>query len=164
MLGTMTRFFLLLTLSAGLLSGCSVVNKLRGVPDSNPEPGVTMPADLETGGEATDLAATAGAQTPESLDQTSEAERIAAIAPPVSGSERELGRVIVALGPVTEQGFWLKSSLVTEPSKGRVVTVTGTSVAVDLLPGEGAATLSLAAFRALELSLTELPELAVFTN
>jgi hypothetical protein len=164
MLGTMTRFFLSMTVAASLLSGCSVLNKVRGVPDSNPEPGVPMATELAPGVDTTALPGAEGAQSAEALDQSSEAERLAAIAPPVSGTERELGRVIVGLGPVTEQGFWLKSTLVTEPAKGRVVTAAGTSVAVDLLPGEGGALLSLAAFRALELSLTELPELAVFTN
>ncbi len=40
----------------------------------------------------------------------------------------------------------------------------GTSVQVDLLPGEGGAQLSLAAFRALGLGLTDLPEVTVFTR
>lgn len=160
----MTRFILIATLAGFVLSGCGVVNRLRGVPDSNPEPGVPMATEIAPAVETAPLPETGGAQTAEALDQTTEAERTAATAVAPAASERELGRVVVALGPVTEQGFWLKSALVTAPGTGRVVTAAGTSVSVDLLPGEGGATLSLAAFRALELSLTELPEVTVYAN
>ncbi len=157
----MIRFILSLAVAGALLAGCGVVNRLRGVPDSNPTPGVGLATEIAP---AVDTTALPGAQTAEALDQTTEAERAAATAAPVVATERELGRVVVGLGPVTEQGFWLKSTLVTEPGKGRVVTAAGTSVAVDLLPSDGGATLSLAAFRALELSLTELPEVLVYAN
>jgi hypothetical protein len=53
---------------------------------------------------------------------------------------------------------------VTAPGKGRAVTATGQSVAVDLQPGSGAALLSLAAYRALGLALTDLPEVRVYAN
>jgi uncharacterized protein YceK len=161
MLGAMIRFILSLAVAGALLSGCGVVNRLRGVPDSNPSPGVDMATEIAP---AVDTTVLPGAQSAEALDQTTEAERAAATAAPAAATERELGRVVVGLGPVTEQGFWLKSTLVTEPAKGRVVTAAGTSVAVDLLPSDGGATLSLAAFRALELSLTELPEVVVYVN
>jgi hypothetical protein len=107
--------------------------------------------------------APAGAQTAETLDRTTEAERAAAIADPVAGA-RELGRTSVALGSPAEQGFWLKSPLVTAPGKGKVVTAAGASVAVDLLPGAGGAMLSLAAYRALGLALTDLPEVTVYAD
>ena len=144
-----------------------MMDRFRGVPDSNPAPGVSgAPSATEIAApvETSALPGTAAAQTPESLDQTTEAERAAATSAPPTGGEREIGRVVVGLAPVTDQGFFLKSALVTEPGKGRVVTAEGKSVAVDLLPGEGGALLSLAAFRALELSLTELPEVVVFAN
>ena len=48
------------------------------------------------------------------------------------------------------------------PGKGKVVTASGASVAVDLQPGSGGALLSLAAYRALGLALTDLPEVTVF--
>ena len=70
----------------------------------------------------------------------------------------------MALGSPAEQGFWLKTALVSVAGKGRVVTASGASVAVDLLPTEGAALLSLAAFRALGLSLTDVPEVSVFQD
>ncbi len=155
-----------LSIAAVVLSGCGIMDRFQGVPDSNPAPGVSgtensaIAPPVATG----TLPGTAAAQSAEALDQTSEAERLAATAAPPASGEREIGRVVVGLAPVTEQGFFLRSTLVTEPRKGRVVTAEGASVAVDLLPGEGGALLSLAAFRALTLSLTELPEVVVFAN
>jgi hypothetical protein len=75
---------------------------------------------------------------------------------------RELGKVTVALGSPAEPGFWLRTALVTAPGKGKVVTASGASVAVDLQPGSGGALLSLAAYRALGLALTDLPEVTIF--
>ena len=106
-----------------------------------------------------------GAVTARALDTTTAAERAAALAPPPApGGERELGRTAVSLGLVTEPGIWLRSSLVTAPGKGRVVTAGGQSIAVDLIPGTGAAQLSLAAFRALKLPLTALPEVTILAR
>ncbi len=99
-----------------------------------------------------------------SFDKTSEAEKAAALAKPAAAGARELGKTVVTLGSPTEQGFWLKSALVAAPGKGRITTASGASVAVDLLPGTGGALLSLAAFRALGLSLTDLPEVTVFAE
>lgn len=110
-----------------------------------------------------DLPGTAAAQTAAALDGTSEAEKTAALSAGASGGT-ELGEVVVALGSPTEQGFWLRSSLVAVPAKGRVVTDEGASIAVDLLPGTGGALLSLPAFRALGLPLTGLPTVTVYSN
>ncbi|MEZ5912888.1 MAG: D-galactarate dehydratase [Paracoccaceae bacterium] len=109
-----------------------------------------------------------GANTADALDTTTEAERAAALdAGPTSG-ERELGTTVASLGSPTEPGFWMKTPLVSAPARGRVVTVTGESVAVDLIPSGGPAgggsQLSLAAFRALGLSLTGLPQVTVFSG
>ena len=68
----------------------------------------------------------------------------------------------MALGSPAEQGIWLKTALVSAVTPGRVVTAGGQSLAVELRPGTGAALLSLAAFQALGLKLTELPEVTVF--
>ncbi len=97
------------------------------------------------------------------LDGTTAAEKAAAVAEPVTGA-RSLGKTSVALGSPAEQGFWLKSPLVKAAGKGKVETAGGASVAVDLLPGTGGSLLSLAAFRALGLSLTDLPEVTVFAE
>lgn len=103
------------------------------------------------------------AQSAEAMDRTSAADKAAALAAGDAGGA-SLGSVVVSLGDPTAQGFWLRSALVTAPAKGRVVTDEGASIAVDLLPGSGAAQLSLPAFRALGLPLTGLPEVTVYSG
>lgn len=105
-----------------------------------------------------------GAKSAEALDQSTAAQKAIATAASALGGDRDLGSVVVALGSPAEQGFWLRSTLVEVSAKGRVVTAAGKSVAVDLQPGTGGALLSLAAFRALGLGLTDLPELKVYAN
>ena len=109
------------------------------------------------------LPAMGAGQSAAALDQTSAAEKAAAVAVP-AGVERSLGTVVVGLGSPAEQGFWVKSPLIAAPGKGRVVLQTGSSVNVDLLPGTGGALLSLAAFRALGLGLTDLPEVTIYAQ
>jgi hypothetical protein len=53
-------------------------------------------------------------------------------------------------------------ALVKDKAQGRIVTAAGTSLAVELRPGTGGALLSLAAFQALGLSLTQLPQVTVY--
>lgn len=136
------------------LSGCAVLEK---PPEAPPvqivtplEPVVTLPA-LGQG------------RTAAALDRSTAAEKAAAMATPAAAG-RNLGKAVVALGSPAEQGFWLQSNLVAAAGKGRVVTESGASVAVDLRPGTGAALLSLAAFRALGLGLTDLPEITIFAD
>lgn len=87
---------------------------------------------------------------------------VAASAP----SGAELGRTIASLGAAAEPGLWLATGLVTEVTPGIVRhEPSGASVRVELrpsgrAPGSGSE-LSLSAFRALGLSLTDLPELVV---
>ena len=74
---------------------------------------------------------------------------------------------IASLGDVAQSGIWLKTPLVSEPSKGRVeVSATGKAVALDLLPLEAApgagSRISLAAMRLLEVDLTALTEMRVY--
>jgi hypothetical protein len=102
--------------------------------------------------------------TAASLDTTSDAEKAAALAEVRGAGERALGTVSVALGSPTEPGFWIRTKLVSVAAKGRVETADGKSVGVDLLPSEGAAILSFAAFRALELALTDLPDVTVYAD
>lgn len=104
-----------------------------------------------------------GGQPAGALDTTTAAEKAAALAPAAAGAQA-LGTVAVSLGSPAEPGFWLRSALVTVAGPGRVELAGGQSVAVDLIPGEGAAQLSLAAFRALGLGLTDLPEVTVFVR
>ena len=96
------------------------------------------------------------------LDKTTAEEKAAALAAPAKGGERELGRVVVALGAPTEQGIWVSTTLVTEKAQGRIVTAAGKSLGLELRPAAGGAHLSLAAFQALGLPLTELPEVTVY--
>lgn len=128
------------------LAGCALLDRS---PAAAP---VAAPAPISS---LTPLARSAAA-----LDSTTEAERSAALAAAPAGGQN-LGRVTVTLGTPSEQGFWLRSALVTAPAKGRVVTDQGASVSVDLRPGTAGAQLSLAAFRALGLPLTSLPSVSV---
>ena len=143
-------------LAAGLLlSGCGLFQGRDAPADSVAAP---PPAPV-----AQSFPGTAAARSAAELDPTTEAERAAALgAGPVAG--RELGRVRVSLGSPAEQGFWLKSPLVADVGQGSVTLPGGPTVAVELRPGEGAAQLSLAAFRALGLPLTGLPEVIVTAN
>jgi hypothetical protein len=150
-----------LSLFALALSGCALFQKTAEAPGS-----ITGPAEPAPATEFAPAVATAAlgsrAMSAEALDKTTVEEKAAALAAPASGGERELGKVVVALGPPAEQGIWLATSLVSEKASGRIVTAAGKSLAVELRPGTGAALLSLSAFQALGLSLTELPEVTVF--
>jgi hypothetical protein len=142
------------------LSGCALFQKEGG------RSGVTGPAEVQPATEFAPAVSTttlgARAVSAETLDKTTAAEKAAALAAPAAGGERELGKVVVALGPPAEQGIWLSSALVKEKAQGRIMTAAGKSLTLELRPGTGAALLSLAAFQALGLSLTELPEVTVF--
>ena len=142
-----------LTLALALAS-CGMVDKVRDR---------LGPRETQAVARQSDLPGTAAAKSASALDATSEAERSAALAAGAAGGV-ELGTVVVSLGSPAEQGFWLRSSLVTAPAKGRVVTDEGASIAVDLLPGTGGAQLSLPAFRALGLPLTGLPQVTVYSG
>ena len=149
------KLILLLTLGAVVLASCGAFGGLQPKPQT-PDVQIVMPLDPTVV-----LPPPVGANTAATLDTTTEAQRAAAVAAPVAGA-RELGKVTVALGSPAEPGFWLRTALVTAPGKGKVVTASGASVAVDLQPGSGGALLSLAAYRALGLALTDLPEVTVF--
>lgn len=142
------------------LSGCALFQK-----DGGPS-GVTGPAEPQPATEFAPAVATTAlgtrAVSAEVLDKTTAEEKAAALAAPAAGGERELGRVVVALGPPAEQGIWLSSGLIKAKAQGRIVTAAGKSLAVELRPGMGGALLSLAAFQALGLSLVELPEVTVY--
>jgi hypothetical protein len=143
------------------LSGCALFQKDGGGPGS-----VTGPAEQQPATEFAPAVATtalgARAVSAEALDKTTAEEKAAALAAPAKGGERELGRVVVALGPPAEQGIWLSSTLVKQVAQGRIMTAAGKSLALELRPGTGGALLSLAAFQALGLPLTELPQVTVY--
>lgn len=163
----MKRYSIVLAASLALgfgLSGCGVVDNLRGwrVFDfgrAAPEAPVAAPVAAPV---PQRMPGAAGGQSAAALDTTTQAERAAAVAVVAAPSgAKDLGKVRVSLGSPAEAGFWLKGDIVPAPGKGRVTTASGQSVAVDLRPGVGAAQLSLPAFRALGLGLTDLPEVTV---
>ena len=136
-----------------ILASCSQVpNPFRQ--KAAPTPVVSVPAAA---------IGQSAARPAESFDLTSEAERKRALAAMPDPGAEALGEAVVTLGNAAEPGFWLRSSLVKSLRKGRV-EVNGQSVAVDLLPGAGSAQLSLAAYRALDLPLTALPQVSVYAN
>jgi hypothetical protein len=152
---------LILTVAALSLSGCAVMERLMPPKAAAPDPAAaTAPVGAPIS--ALQPIVPEGAQTAAALDQSTP-EEVAAATAPATGA-RELGRTVVALGSPAEQGFWIKTTLVSTPGKGRVVTEGGQSVNVDLQPGSGGSLLSLAAFRQLGLGLTDLPEVTVFAD
>ena len=153
----MMKHIPLLMLSAAVLTGCGMMDSLKSKPKAAK---VQIVAPLEP---TVALPTPAGGHTAATLDQTTAAEKAKAIAAPVAGA-RELGKTTVALGSPVEQGFWLTSTLVSAAGKGKVVTASGASVAVELRPGSGGSMLSLAAYRALGLSLTDLPQVTVLAE
>lgn len=107
------------------------------------------------------------AARPEAYNQATAEERAAAVAPVTQA--RKLGTTIASLGNPTEQGFWIKTPLVSASGKGRLVDpASGKSVNVDLLPlsgpESGGSQVSLAALQMLGVSLTGLPKLEVYAQ
>ncbi len=155
----MTRA-LIPSLAALTLSGCALFQPkaatVAAPPVAAAAPAVVPPPNPGPLG--------ASGQSAAALDQSSAADIAAATAVPEPAGERSLGTVVVGLGSPAEQGFWIKTALAAAPGKGRVETASGASVNVDLIPGTGGALLSLAAFRQLGLSLTDLPEVTVYAN
>jgi len=150
-----------LALGLVLVAGCDRLVR-SGASDSwqdAPVPGVTPQA--RPGAAPGAALAGQGARTPAALDRTTPAERAAAVAAPDRGAP--LGQVVVSLGNPAEPGFWMRTALVTSPQTGTVRLASGAAVQVDLRPptGGGGAQLSLAAFRALGLGLTDLPQVTV---
>jgi len=110
------------------------------------------------------------AQTAEQFDTTTKEQRIAAVkaAAPTQG-EHKLGQTVGSLGNPAEPGLWMKTPLVSKPTKGRVeYPAADKSVTVDLIPIDGPKTagsrVSLAAMRLLGAPLTGLPDLIVYAE
>jgi hypothetical protein len=105
-----------------------------------------------------------GATSVEALDTTTAAQKEAATSVAPSLDETQIGQTIVSLGNPTEPGFWVRGGPVKAAAAGRVETLGGASVQVDLMPGDGPAQLSLAAYQALGLNLTDLVEVRIFAR
>lgn len=105
------------------------------------------------------------AAAPAALDRTTTAQMQAALSAKPARGQRQLGETVASLGDPARPGFWLRTPLVKTEQKGRIA-LRGKSLEVQLLPGTGprtgASQLSLAAFRALGLELTDLPKITVY--
>jgi len=151
------------------MAGCAMLRPAATAPDPGPEVQAVLadtPRPAARPGAQPALRPPAGARTAEALDTTTPEQREAALRPAAGG--RVLGRTIASLGDPTEPGFWLLTPLVSAAAPGRVRSAAGAAVGVELRPSGGApgsgSRLSLAAFRALELGLTDLPELEVLAE
>lgn len=145
------------------LAGCGLFQDQDARPGSVTGPAAPVPA-AEVAGAVSTTALGARSASPAALDTTSAEEKAAALAAPAEGGERVLGKVVVALGPPAEQGIWLSTALVDKAVAGRIEIAGGKSLALELRPGTGGALLSLAAYQALGLSLTDLPEVTVYSR
>jgi hypothetical protein len=140
----MKHFLFVASLTVPLLSACGPMP-----PQQQPAPQL--------------LPAMSQGSSPARLDSATLAQTKAALAP-AAAAGRMLGRAVVGLGSPAEAGFWVQSALIPRPGKGRVVSASGASVSVDLLPTTGAASLSFSAFRALGFALTDLPEVSIYAQ
>lgn len=155
---TYRPFAFLIALSLSACSGATIPNPF----ERDETGGVSEPIILVDDEPEVDLAT--GGQKPEALDRTSAAEL--AVAAEVKGGNF-LGDTVASLGDATQQGLWLRTPLVSGETPGRVTVFGGKSLAVTLIPIAGEASagsqISLAAMRGLDLGLTDLPTLQVFT-
>lgn len=155
----MTRILLLTALILPL-AGCADLNLFQDR-DDGPRRPVPRPEIIEEIPE--------DAREVEEFDTTSTEEREEALGDVTTESVGDLlGTTIASLGDPTEQGFWLKTPLVSEITQGRVVyEASGVTVRVELRPSEaagGGSQISLAAMRLLGVALTALPELSVYLD
>ena len=154
---------LALVLPVLALAACDLV---RTPATQAPPPAASRAPTAPSGVTETALQRPASARTVASLD-ASAAEKAAASQPAAAGAS--LGRTIASLGDATKGGFWIRTPLVKEPGKGRVVDrATGKSVNVDLIPLPGPASagsqVSLSVLTTLGVGLTDLPEIEVFRS
>lgn len=156
-------------LASVFVAGCAQLSQQKQV--DKPGSGQVRPMARPDGGAARRPPATA--RTVDQLDTTSSAEKTAAKKAAEesqkSGKGKLLGRTVASLGDPGDPGIWIKTPLVSTPSKGRVVyPANGKAVQLDLIPIEGPATggsrMSLAALRSIEAPLTELPEVDVYSE
>ena len=142
------------------LSGCALLDRQAAAPPPPPdEP--SLAEEIASPVETQSLETLGAGQSVAALDSTSEAEKAAALAAPAPAASGELGRQVVALGSPADPGLWVQTSLVGAVTKGSVKAPNGQTLAVELRPGSGAALMSLAAYQALGIGLTELPELVI---
>ena len=137
------------------LAGCAALQGGKTAPAADPG----MATEFAPAVETQSLEAMGAGQSVAALDRTSEAEKQAALAAAPGGGE--LGRQIVALGSPADTGLWVQTSLVKSVTRGSVRAPNGQVLAVGLRPGSGAALMSLSAYQALGIGLTELPQMVI---
>lgn len=105
----------------------------------------------------------AGANTAASLDTVTDEQKAAAQS--VTEGGNRLGEVTASLGDPTEGGLWVKTALVSSTQSGRVENpANGQTGLVELRPGEGGTTLSLSTMRLLEIPLTDIPTVVLYSQ
>ena len=145
---------------------------LQGIFTTTPqatEPSVTPVARPEETLDPTPPPPPPTARTVEQFDTTTQEDRAEALAVEEPAGEALLGTTNVSLGSPADPGIWLKTPLVTELSEGRVeYPSNGNTVNIELRPSGGSAgsgsQMSLAAMRLLEIPLTDLADVQVFSN
>jgi hypothetical protein len=109
----------------------------------------------------------AAARTVEQFDTTSAADKAEALAVKVDTPVAALGTTQATLGPPAEPGIWLKTPLVNAPTMGRL-SYNGKDANVELRPSGGSAgsgsQISLAAMRLLDIPLTDIAEVTVYSQ
>ncbi|MCZ4262918.1 MAG: D-galactarate dehydratase [Limimaricola soesokkakensis] len=162
----MTRLMIPTALAAlGLLSACAEMQQASApsaAPASEATAAAPQPA-VQSAPPPPPEAASAAA-----LDTTTPEQRAAATAAPEPAGEQRLGTTIASLGSPADPGLWIETPLVSSVTQGRVEAANGKSVKLELRPSGGAAgsgsEISLPAMRLLEVSLTSLPELTVYSG
>ena len=105
----------------------------------------------------------AGANTAAALDTVSDEQKAAAQS--VTEGGNRLGEVTASLGDPTEGGLWVKTALVSSTQPGRIENpANGQSGLVELRPGDGGTTLSLSTMRLLEIPLTDIPTVVIYSQ
>lgn len=169
----MTRYIFLVALISSLSAcGGKFPNPFEGlgkkttpeeVPIEEPLSAIDVPADVPAEPETQVATVGTAGQSADTLDTTTKAEKAAASVAPVDA--KVLGTTVASLGDPTEQGFWLRTPLVSAQTEGAVETEGGAVVQVKLIPIDGPASagsrISLSAMRALNLGLTDLATLIV---
>jgi len=148
------------------LSACALLDRpapdAEGVGEPLPLPSaMTDTADTPTGPRPVARPGTSGGTGPDRVTET--------VPQSASDAAGVLGRTVASLGNPAESGIWIKTPLVSAPGTGRLRhDGTGRTITVDLIPldadaGAGSR-MSLAAFQALGVPLTDLPEVEVLAG
>ena len=147
-----------------VLSGCTDFRTIPGLFNSQ-APEATAPAVAQPAPQVLPQALPApSGVTAATLDTTTEAQKSEALTADTSGSTA-LGTAIVTLGAPTDQGVWVKTSLVSSTQPGQV-EYKGKTINVELRPRDSAGgdQISLPAMRLLDAPLSGIVVLEVYSG